>query len=69
MAKAAIAAIRFYQRRLRHLHNRVCIYEPSCSEYMIAAISKYGVLRGIEYGCLRIRRCNGAMYAGGPDHP
>jgi putative membrane protein insertion efficiency factor len=69
MGTVAIAAIRFYQNHLRHWHNRVCIYEPSCSEYMIVAISKYGALRGIWYGRLRIRRCNGAMYAGGPDHP
>ena len=69
MSRVAIAAIRVYQRRLRKLHNRVCIYEPTCSEYMIAAIGKYGVIRGIRYGRLRIRRCNGAMYGGGRDYP
>lgn len=64
-----IAAIRFYQRYLRILHNRECIYNPSCSEYMVISIQKYGVLRGVQYGAMRIRRCNGALYQGGEDWP
>ncbi|MFZ1640292.1 MAG: membrane protein insertion efficiency factor YidD [Candidatus Contendobacter sp.] len=65
----AIWLIRFYQRYLRHLHNRECIYVPSCSNYTIAAIQKYGVNRGIYYGYKRIKRCNGALYQGGHDPP
>jgi putative membrane protein insertion efficiency factor len=64
-----IAAIRYYQRHLRHMHNRVCIYTPSCSEYTILCIRKHGLFRGIRYGQLRIRRCNGALFAGGDDWP
>ncbi|WP_270691127.1 membrane protein insertion efficiency factor YidD [Aeromonas sp. D3] len=65
----AILAIRFYQKYLRQLHNRKCIYTPSYSNYTIAAIEKHGVLKGCHYGYLRIKRCNGALYKGGEDLP
>lgn len=69
MKKLAIFTIRFYQKRLRHLHNRRCIYTPSCSNYGIEAIEKYGVIRGSYNTYLRIKRCNGALYQGGVDLP
>lgn len=65
----AISVIRFYQKRLRHLHNRSCIYTPSCSNYGIQAIEKYGAIKGCYYTYLRIKRCNGALYQGGIDYP
>jgi putative membrane protein insertion efficiency factor len=69
MRRLGIAAVRFYQRRLRHLHNRECIYTPTCSEYAILCMRKFGLLRGARYGWMRIRRCNGALFAGGEDWP
>jgi hypothetical protein len=69
MKQLCLSMIRFYQRRLRHLHNRQCIYTPSCSNYTMMAIEKYGVIKGIYYGYLRIKRCNGALFAGGEDYP
>ncbi len=35
-----------------------CIYTPSCSEYVIQAITKYGVIKGIYLGTKRIIKCN-----------
>lgn len=69
MRAFAIAAVRFYQRRLRGLHNRECIYRPSCSHYSIAVFEKYGFITGLRYTYLRIKRCNGAKYQGGDDPP
>jgi uncharacterized protein len=69
MKQLCLFMIRFYQWRLRHLHNRQCIYKPSCSNYMMMTIEKYGVIKGIYYGYLRIKRCNGALFAGGEDYP
>lgn len=69
MKRLAILAIRFYQLNLRKLHNRECIYTPSCSEYGIIAIEKYGVITGIRYTYLRIKRCNGSRFQGGEDLP
>lgn len=69
MSWLGIAAVRFYQRHLRHMHNRACIHTPSCSEYTILSMRKFGLIRGARYGYLRIRRCNGALCAGGEDWP
>lgn len=69
MRWAGIALIQFYQRYLRHFHNRKCIYTPTCSDYGIQAIEKYGLRKGIQYTYLRIKRCNGALYQGGIDPP
>jgi putative membrane protein insertion efficiency factor len=69
MSSLGIAAVRFYQRYLRNMHNRACIYTPSCSEYTILCMRKFGLIRGVRYGYQRIQRCNGALYAGGDDWP
>jgi len=61
--------IKFYQKYLRKFHNRKCIYIPTCSEYAILAIEKYGFIKGIYFAYLRIKRCNGALYKGGNDLP
>jgi len=35
-----------------------CKYKPSCSQYTIDAIKKYGNIKGCTKGFLRILRCN-----------
>ncbi|APG62393.1 membrane protein insertion efficiency factor YidD [Sphingorhabdus lutea] len=35
-----------------------CRYAPSCSEYMIIAINRYGVIKGSWLGLKRLLRCN-----------
>lgn len=35
-----------------------CKYYPSCSEYTKQAIEKYGIVRGIGKGGIRIFKCN-----------
>ena len=44
-----------------------CRFEPSCSTYMILAIKKYGLFRGIFRGIKRIMRCKPPN--GGIDYP
>ncbi|HOO23317.1 MAG TPA: membrane protein insertion efficiency factor YidD [Clostridia bacterium] len=51
-------AIFFYKRHLSPSIGRECIYTPTCSMYTLDAIEKYGALRGIFMGILRILRCN-----------
>jgi putative membrane protein insertion efficiency factor len=65
----AILPIKAYQKYLRRMHNRECIYCPTCSEYTIKSIRKYGPVKGWLYGIRRIKRCNGALYNGGVDEP
>jgi hypothetical protein len=43
-----------------------CRYRPTCSEYMIEAVGKYGVLRGLWMGTLRLMRCH-PFHEGGFD--
>ena len=51
--------IRMYQKYLSPLKTRWhCIYIPTCSQYGIEAIEKYGVLKGGLLTAWRILRCN-----------
>jgi len=69
LRRIALALLKFYQRHLRRFHNKECIYTPSCSDYGVLAIGKFGVVRGGYITVLRIKRCNGALYQGGVDYP
>ncbi len=52
---ACMRLIILYQRTLsRH----TCLYEPTCSEYMLRSINNIGVIFGILAGLWRILRCN-----------
>ncbi|MBI5045594.1 MAG: membrane protein insertion efficiency factor YidD [Candidatus Niyogibacteria bacterium] len=35
-----------------------CVFYPSCSEYYLLALQKYGVMRGNFLGVRRILRCH-----------
>ena len=37
--------------------HKMCRFNPTCSEYMIEAISAFGVIKGIKLGLKRIKRC------------
>jgi len=68
MKKVFIAMIRFYQRYLspmkRYTH---CIFTPTCSQYAIEALEKYGVIKGSWLTVKRILRCNPFNRNGGYD--
>jgi len=54
----ATAPVRFYQRAISPGMPARCRYHPSCSEYAVQAIRRYGVLRGVVLAAWRILRCN-----------
>lgn len=58
MKKALLAAIRFYQKALSPHLPAACRYQPTCSQYAITAIERFGALRGSWLGIKRILRCN-----------
>lgn len=64
--RIAVAAVRFYQSVISPLLPDSCIYTPTCSQYAVEAIGKYGVLKGCWLGFRRILRCN-PWRAGGYD--
>lgn len=49
--------IYFYKKCISPLLPDSCIYYPSCSSYMLEAIEKHGVFKGIYLGTLRLLRC------------
>ena len=58
MRRVCMAMIRFYQRHISPHFPAVCRFRPTCSQYALEAIGKYGAIRGIWLGFLRICRCN-----------
>jgi uncharacterized protein len=64
MKSGAIAVIRVYQRVLSPLLGPRCKYYPSCSEYAVQAIGRYGILRGAVLAAWRLLRCNPFSHGG-----
>ena len=46
MKRLLIAMIRFYRRRISPLTPPCCRFIPTCSQYALEAIEKYGALKG-----------------------
>ena len=63
-----LGGVYFYRIVLRPVLPAVCRFEPSCSEYFIQAVRKYGPVRGACKGVARICRCN-PWHPGGYDPP
>jgi putative membrane protein insertion efficiency factor len=66
--KLLIALVRFYQKAISPLFPSSCRYYPTCSNYTIMAIEKYGVVKGTLKAVWRILRCN-PWSKGGIDYP
>jgi len=58
MKTLAIKLIQFYRNYLSPLKIRCCRFHPSCSEYAIGAIEKYGFIQGAWKGIKRLSRCH-----------
>lgn len=62
----AIKVLRIYQKTLSFDHGifkflyprGFCRFRPTCSDYAIAAIEKYGLFQGGIKACWRVLRCN-----------
>jgi putative membrane protein insertion efficiency factor len=63
----AVLPIRFYQLFVSPLFPASCKYHPSCSQYAVDAIRKYGILRGSVKAGWRLLRCH-PWSKGGVDH-
>ena len=52
-----ILLVRAYQVTLSPLFSGCCRFEPSCSNYMIEALQRHGVFKGLYLGIRRLLRC------------
>ena len=57
MTAALIACLRSYQRFISPRLGDRCRYEPTCSQYAILSLRKYGVLVGVGKALLRLGNC------------
>ena len=62
--KIVKAAIRFYQRKISPYKGTKCPYIPTCSNYALQAVEKYGVIQGGLLALWRILRCNPFSHGG-----
>ena len=58
MKKIILSLIKFYRKYISPLKSTKCPYFPSCSEYGLQAVEKYGVFKGSFLAFYRILRCN-----------
>ena len=58
MKKLLIALVRFYRRAISPLFPGCCRYIPTCSQYAIEALEKYGAVKGSWLALKRLLRCH-----------
>lgn len=57
MKYIAIFLVRIYQWFISPLLPNACRFTPTCSQYTIEALKKYGFFKGLWLGIKRISRC------------
>ncbi len=61
-----IKSIKMYQKYISPMKGTKCPYIPTCSQYGLEAVEKYGALKGGAMAAWRILRCN-PLSSGGYD--
>jgi putative membrane protein insertion efficiency factor len=64
--RAGVGLIRVYQRFISPAFPPRCRFSPSCSQYTLEAVERYGLVRGSWLGFKRIVRCH-PFHPGGYD--
>ncbi|MBQ3262123.1 MAG: membrane protein insertion efficiency factor YidD [Oscillospiraceae bacterium] len=58
MKQVLIALVKFYRKYISPLTPPTCRYVPTCSQYALEALEKYGALKGGWLAVKRICRCH-----------
>ncbi|NLM51657.1 MAG: membrane protein insertion efficiency factor YidD [Firmicutes bacterium] len=66
MKRLIIFCLRFYRQFISPLKLPTCRFIPSCSQYAIEAVEKYGVMKGMWMSLCRLSRCH-PFHPGGYD--
>jgi putative membrane protein insertion efficiency factor len=67
MRTLLLALLGFYQRRISPLLGPSCRYYPTCSQYAVDAVRRFGAVRGSWLATRRLARCH-PWTPGGVDH-
>ena len=59
-----VAPVRAYQRWISPAIPQRCKYHPSCSQYAVDAVRRFGILRGLVLAAWRVLRCNPWSHGG-----
>ena len=62
--RIALIVIRAYQLLLSPFAGGACRFEPSCSDFAIAAVREHGAWRGLILAARRVSRCHPLGSAG-----
>lgn len=54
----AVHLLKFYKYVISPMLPPACRFTPTCSEYTVEAIGKYGVIKGAWLGVKRLSRCH-----------
>lgn len=66
MKRVLMAMVRFYRAAISPLRPPCCRFYPTCSQYALEALEKYGALKGGYLSVRRVLRCN-PFHKGGYD--
>ncbi len=66
LLKTVLLGLRGYKKLISPLLPAACRYVPTCSEYAVQAIAKYGLIKGGCKSILRLVKCN-PFFPGGYD--
>ena len=58
MKRLLILLIRFYQQAISPYKRACCKYYPTCSNYALQAVERFGAFRGFFMAAYRVLRCN-----------
>ncbi len=66
LKQLAVWTIRGYQRMISRYTPPMCRFEPTCSQYAVVSVRRFGILRGGWMAALRLGRCH-PFHPGGYD--
>lgn len=61
-----VLLMRAYQYGISPFLGRSCRFHPTCSEYAVESVQRYGVVRGVVFALRRVSRCH-PWHPGGYD--
>ncbi|MCI5842075.1 MAG: membrane protein insertion efficiency factor YidD [Clostridiales bacterium] len=58
MKQILMALVKFYRKFISPMRRPCCRFIPTCSQYALEALEKYGAIKGSWLALKRILRCN-----------